>query len=274
MPESSAVLTLGCLLVLPSRIVESRGPAFGLRFAIVVGGADRLTLGVMVAPIRIAIRFPERVRSVDSMLVRSSWRPGFFTRFRSSLVLRREQEHINRSAGVLLKTAAMLALAAPPVVAAAAFIRRDQLTFQEVDVFIPGLPRDLNGLRLVQLSDIHLSPFVSERLLARVGRYGERNQGPYRPRDGRPDQSRGDPLDSCLQQLSRLRSDAGTFGCLGNHEIYADAEDYTTIEGAKLGMRFLRRQSQPLHFGDSILNLVGVDYQRRGIGVSGRRGSI
>ena len=37
---------------------------------------------------------------------------------------------------------------------------------------------------------------------------------------------RGDPLDACLDGLARLRADAGVFGCMGNHEIYADAEDY------------------------------------------------
>jgi predicted MPP superfamily phosphohydrolase len=76
----------------------------------------------------------------------------------------------------------------------------------------------------------------------------------------------GDPLDACLNQLARLRSDAGTFGCMGNHEIYAEAEDYTTQEGRRRGLRFLRSQAQVLQFGSAKLNLAGVDYQRKRFG--------
>jgi uncharacterized protein len=71
-----------------------------------------------------------------------------------------------------------------------------------------------------------------------------------------------DPLDDCLNVLARLRADAGVFGCMGNHEIYADTEAYTQEQAALLGMRFLRQQSALLRFGGTDLNLAGVDYQR------------
>jgi uncharacterized protein len=71
-----------------------------------------------------------------------------------------------------------------------------------------------------------------------------------------------DPLDDCLRALARLKADAGVFGCMGNHEIYAGTEEYTQVEAARLGMRFLRQQSALLRFGSSDLNLAGVDYQR------------
>jgi predicted MPP superfamily phosphohydrolase len=74
--------------------------------------------------------------------------------------------------------------------------------------------------------------------------------------------SPGDPLDDCLDSLQQLRADAGVFGCLGNHEIYARAEDYTAVQGARRGMNFLRKAAAPLKFGGAILNLAGVDYQQ------------
>jgi predicted MPP superfamily phosphohydrolase len=74
----------------------------------------------------------------------------------------------------------------------------------------------------------------------------------------------GDPLDACLRQVARVRARAGVFGCLGNHERYITAENYTAVQAAKLGVPFLRHQARLLKFGDSVLNLVGVDYQRMG----------
>jgi predicted MPP superfamily phosphohydrolase len=73
--------------------------------------------------------------------------------------------------------------------------------------------------------------------------------------------TRGDPLEACLRQLARLRSDAGTVGCMGNHEDYAHAKDYATKEGTRLGVRFLRDQTQPMRFGNATVNFAGVDYQ-------------
>jgi predicted MPP superfamily phosphohydrolase len=74
----------------------------------------------------------------------------------------------------------------------------------------------------------------------------------------------GDPLDACIRQIARLRADAGVFGCMGNHEVYAGVEDYTATESARRGVRFLRQEAVPLHFGNATLNLAGVDYQRLG----------
>jgi predicted MPP superfamily phosphohydrolase len=48
---------------------------------------------------------------------------------------------------------------------------------------------------------------------------------------------------------------------MGNHERYARVESYTARESARLGIRFLRGESQTLKFGDSTLNLAGLDFE-------------
>jgi uncharacterized protein len=142
-----------------------------------------------------------------------------------------------------------------------ALVGRTDFGVREVDVPISGLPEELEGIRLAVLSDIHLSPFLSEQELARV--VGMTNE--MRPHaafvTGDLISTAADPLDACLRQLARLRADAGVLGCLGNHEIYADAEDFAEMEGRRLGIDFLRMQSRPLRFGKAILNVAGVDYQ-------------
>ena len=47
-----------------------------------------------------------------------------------------------------------------------ALIERLDFRVREIDVPCRGLPADLDGLRLLHLSDIHLSPFLSEAELA------------------------------------------------------------------------------------------------------------
>jgi len=144
------------------------------------------------------------------------------------------------------------------------FIQRFDLSLREQDLMFPDLPEDLHGLRLVQVTDIHLSPFLSERELARAVDMANETRAHLALVTGDLISTRHDPLDTCLRQLSRLRADAGIFGCLGNHEIYAYAEDYVEEHGARLGHRYLRHRAEPLKFGQATLNLAGVDYQRSG----------
>ena len=145
-------------------------------------------------------------------------------------------------------------------------VERKDIHLREVDVQIPNLPKDLNGLRIVQLSDIHLSPFLAEEELAWAVDMANGVRAHLALVTGDLITAHGDPLDACLKQLARLRADAGTLGCLGNHEIYARVEEEETQKAARLGIRILRQESQRLRFGSAVLNLTGVDYQRMGSG--------
>jgi predicted MPP superfamily phosphohydrolase len=160
------------------------------------------------------------------------------------------------------QTASAAVFAAPPAVLGyGVFIQRHQLFLREHNLQIADLPHDLDGLRLVQLTDIHLSPFLSRAELERAIDMANETRAHIALVTGDLITTNRDPLDNCLDSLARLRADAGVYGCLGNHEIYADAEDYVEREGARRGLRFLRHTAAPLRFGNAAVNLVGVDYQ-------------
>ena len=162
----------------------------------------------------------------------------------------------------LIQAAGGAAIAAPfALTAFGAIVQRTDFRVLEVDIPIANLPPDLEGLRLLQLSDIHLSPFLSERELARVIDASNELRAHVALVTGDLISGPGDPLDACLRQLARLRTDAGAFGSMGNHETYAQVLDYTAQQGARLGIPFLRGQSQLLRFGNANLNFAGVDYE-------------
>jgi predicted MPP superfamily phosphohydrolase len=140
-------------------------------------------------------------------------------------------------------------------------VQRTDFRVREVDIPIPNLPKDLHGLRILQLSDIHLGPFLTERDLARVIDESANLRPHLAVVTGDLISMGGDPLDACLQQIARLRPDSGILACMGNHEIYAGVQPYAAEEGARLGVNFLRRQTRSLRFGSATLNVAGVDYQ-------------
>jgi predicted MPP superfamily phosphohydrolase len=141
------------------------------------------------------------------------------------------------------------------------FVQRDNFRVREVKVHIPRLRKELDGLKIVQLSDIHLSPFLSERELARTIDMANETKAHIAVVTGDLITGYRDPLDACIRQLGRLRADAGVIGCLGNHETYARVERYTTEQAARFGVRFLRQQSEVIEFGGNPINFAGVDYQ-------------
>jgi len=161
------------------------------------------------------------------------------------------------------QTAYAAVFAAPPAVLGyGVFIERHQLYLREQNLEIPNLAPELDGLRLVQLTDIHLSPFLSRAELQRAVAMANETRAHIALVTGDLITTFRDPLDDCLDILAQLRADAGVFGCMGNHEIYANAEAHVEREGARRGMRFLRSAAAPLRFGKAVLNLAGVDYQR------------
>lgn len=144
------------------------------------------------------------------------------------------------------------------------FIERDNFRVEEVTIPVAGLPRDLEGLRIVQITDIHMGAFLSERDVERIVGMANETRADLAVMTGDLITRLGDPVDVCLRHLGRVKAGAGMIGCLGNHEIYAFAEDYVQREGAKLGIHFLRSENRIMEFRGHKLNFAGVDYQKRG----------
>ena len=162
----------------------------------------------------------------------------------------------------VLQAAGGALIAAPfAAVGYGALIQRTDFHVREVDIPLAGLPPDLDGLRILQLSDIHLSAFLSEREFARVIDAALHLHPHLAVVTGDLISGRSDPLDACIGQLARLKADAGILACMGNHERYILAEDYTARQSARLGIRFLRGEAQTLRFGNAVLNLAGLDFQ-------------
>src|SRR5207244_802592 len=122
------------------------------------------------------------------------------------------------------------------------FIERTRYVVKEVDLPIPNLHPDLDGVRVAQISDLHVSPFLSVKQAGRVVDITNELKPNLTLVTGDLITQAGDPLDGTIAELGRLRAEAGVIGCLGNHEVYARCEDYATKESAKVGLRFLRQE--------------------------------
>ena len=133
---------------------------------------------------------------------------------------------------------------------------------RRIDVPIANLPPALSGLRIAQLSDIHIGSYMSASEVRRAVDLANSLGADLTVVTGDFLTSTNDPLEACIAELSRLRAPLGVWGCNGNHEIYAGVEALSAELFERHGMRLLRQQSAELIWRGRPFNLLGVDYQR------------
>jgi hypothetical protein len=161
----------------------------------------------------------------------------------------------------LRNSAAAVCAGAPAVALGFGIITRKDFVINDVHIPFPNLPKDLNGLKLLQISDIHMGVFFSANDLRRVVDACNNLRPDVVFVTGDLITTPQDPLDTCIAGLGQLRSASGIWGCMGNHEYYAGAEEYAKRKAARYGVDFLREEARSLQFGTSRLNLVGVDFR-------------
>ena len=182
------------------------------------------------------------------------WRP----------VAARQPDGVSIERRHFLQTATYVAGALPFVAVGYGFLRsRHGFVVEEVDIRIPSLPPALVDLRLLQLSDVHAGAFMPVEEVRRIVDRARELQPDLVFHTGDFITSRGDPLEETVAELARLEGRYGSFGCLGNHEIYAGVTDSATKMFAARGARILRDENTELEINGARLNLIGVDYQRQ-----------
>lgn len=169
----------------------------------------------------------------------------------------------NPSRRYLFQTATVAAGTLPFLGAVYGFAA-ERLRYQvrRVEVPITSLPPELDGLRIVQLSDIHLSGYMTRQNVRRAVDMANELSAGLAVVTGDFITGAGDPLADCIDELRRLHAPLGAWGCNGNHEIYARAEDAAQSLFAQSGMKLLRQESKQLAWRGAKFNLIGVDYQR------------
>jgi uncharacterized protein len=143
-------------------------------------------------------------------------------------------------------------------VAKTAIDEANTLTVEEVSIELERLPPKLDGLRAIHLSDIHHSRFTDLEHISRAVDIANKLEADVVFLTGDYVSHDTDYIAPVADVLGGLRSEFGTYACLGNHDHWTDAELVTHLlrgEGIKVlineGLRFEAR--------DAAFWLAGVD---------------
>lgn len=127
----------------------------------------------------------------------------------------------------------------------------------EVDVFIAGLHRSLDGFTIAQITDLHVGPTIKKDFVKKVVHATNKINADVIVLTG--DLIDGDvaSLREHTNELARLSAPYGVFGVTGNHEYYSGANQWIT-EYERLGMRVLQNTHATIHHAEATLVLAGV----------------
>ena len=160
--------------------------------------------------------------------------------------------------------AATAAAGAAPFLGAMYGFAAERLNYQvrRVEIPLPNLPSALDGMQIVQISDIHLSSYMSRKQVRRAVDMANELGADLAVVTGDLITGGGDSIADCIDEIRHLRAPLGIWGCNGNHEIYARAEDEAAYLYAEAGMKLLRQENAQITLKGAPFNLIGVDYQR------------
>lgn len=139
-------------------------------------------------------------------------------------------------------------------------VERNQLEVNEKRIRIANLPERLRGFSIALICDVHSGIFMSKEQMVK---YAEIVNSLNADLIAIP----GDFVTSLVPEVypfneafADLRAPFGVYGCLGNHEFFADRSgDLLTKELEGAGIRILRNESTIIDVNGASLNLIGVD---------------
>ncbi len=140
----------------------------------------------------------------------------------------------------------------------------------KVKITLPNLPEAFNGLKILQISDIHSGSFVSAEPLKQAVKLINEQQADIVFFTGDLVNDRASEMEMHMEALSGIKAPMGVYSTLGNHD-YGDYAKWDSIEEkrknleslknihARLGWKLLMNEHVALKRGDAEIAVIGIE---------------
>jgi predicted MPP superfamily phosphohydrolase len=138
------------------------------------------------------------------------------------------------------------------------FVRRRWVLLRKVELVMPGLPREFDGYRVAQLSDLHIGGLTPRKWGEAWARLSNGAEPDLCVVTGDLVSSGVDFHDDIAAVIGSLRAEDGVFVTMGNHDYFGDGEPLIRLlrEG---GATVLRNEGATVTRGQASLFVAGVD---------------
>jgi uncharacterized protein len=223
-----------------------------------------LPIGVLRSVLRLAVRV-SRKRSKDR-----SQMSGESCTAASLIPVLPTRERLNRTPSNdrprlpqrrhFLEHAAGAGIAVPFVASAYAMLYgRLNLEVTRKQIRLARLSKKFRGFRIAQLSDIHISAFMTEEQIRKFALIANSLHADLIVLTGDFVTWDGSAERAAVRALADLKAPFGVFGCLGNHEAWSQTKQSITSLFARSGVRILRDTCVRISDSGEHLNLIGIE---------------
>jgi predicted MPP superfamily phosphohydrolase len=156
-----------------------------------------------------------------------------------------------------------VALSPTGIMTYGAVVGKERYEIVERTIRLPRLSPRLAGVRLVQLTDIHVGNFMRQAKLEWYVQVVNDLDPDLVALTGDFIASSAHFIPACATALEKLEARNGVFACLGNHDYWVGAQHVTEALQAA-GVEVLRNEARRLSLRGATLNVAGVDDPWRG----------
>jgi predicted MPP superfamily phosphohydrolase len=120
------------------------------------------------------------------------------------------------------------------------------------------LPRDLDGLSIVQLTDVHIGPSLGADFARQIVAECNRLEPDVVVITGDLVDAPVARIGAAVKEFGQLRSKYGTYFVTGNHEYYSGVDEWCRALES-FGIRVLRNERVSIGDGAASFDLAGID---------------
>lgn len=128
-------------------------------------------------------------------------------------------------------------------------------------LYLRNLPTEFDGITLAQISDIHAGSFITSQPVQEVVRMTNELHPDLTFVTGDFVNFNPSEYDLVAGPLSQLRSEFGTYGCLGNHDHYMSESNLNILKQKieNSGIQLLNNKNFNININNNFLNIAGSD---------------
>jgi predicted MPP superfamily phosphohydrolase len=170
-----------------------------------------------------------------------------------------KQDGVDTSRRAFLQAAGAFSLGAPLVLTGYGALKtaRDYKV-KRLEIPFENLPRALDGFTIAQISDIHSGTFMNEQEMIKIREIMDSQHPQIAVMTGDFVDTSAREIEPVARVFSKLKTDYGIFGCMGNHDIF---DNYRAVSAAMKdsGIVMLENSNKTLGVNGENLNLLGVN---------------
>lgn len=173
-----------------------------------------------------------------------------------------EEEKVDKNRRKIIENVAWTATALPFIIVADGTLNTVyDFKIHRLELPLANLPQNLDGLKIVQISDMHFGSFTSNKPFQEVRRMVNNLKPELLLLTGDFVNYNPDEMKKFNSELLKLKADIGIYGCLGNHDHYMSDERHDLLQKAirQSGVNLLVNDNKILNVHGSKINLASVD---------------